>query len=70
MFDQLVFSIRNILLIQLIIIISSAPELTLCLHQEIMKIWKKMSAPFHETPANRIKKRSTFWEIDMTKFEP
>jgi hypothetical protein len=69
MFDQSALTMRNILLIPLIVL-SIAPELTLCFAQETAKILKKLRAPFLVSAANAAKKKSTFWEIDMTKFEP
>ena len=69
MLDPAVLSIRNILLIPLIALIVT-PEQAFCLVQETVKIWKKLCAPLRVFAANATKKKSSFWEIDMTKFEP
>lgn len=65
---DLIIGIRNIMLVQLGMIVMMPGHLLL-VRQKLIRIWKSINAPFHqkrETP----KKRSKFWEIDMTKFEP
>ena len=63
---ELTLGIRNLLLVQLMLIITS-PGHTLLVRQELLKIWKCITAP---ALFKKNKKQNSFWEIDMTKFEP
>jgi hypothetical protein len=65
---DLIIGIRNILLLQLVMIVMMPGHLLL-VRQELIKIWKSINTPFYQKRATP-KKRSKFWEIDMTKFEP
>lgn len=62
------FGIRNVLLVQLLILIM-VPEYAVHIRQEMIRIWRSINAPFLQRIKAR-KKGSSFWEIDMTKFEP
>lgn len=67
--DEIMFSIRNILLLQLLTFVV-APDYAFQVHQQLLKIWKSLNTPMLlKKPAGQ-KKREKFWEIDMTKFEP
>ncbi len=67
--DEMTFSIRNILLLQLLTLVA-VPDYAFQARQRLLKIWKSLSASvFPKKPASP-KKRKRFWEIDMTKFEP
>lgn len=67
--EELIITIRNILLVQLVMVsVSLAPERAVLVRQEFLKIWKSLNAPF--LPKKTDKGREKFWEIDMTKFEP
>ncbi len=65
---EVIIGIRNILLVQLVTIIL-APSHVLLISREITRIWQSINAPFLQRKPVR-RKGSTFWEIDMTKFEP
>jgi hypothetical protein len=60
--------IRNILLIQLVIVLM-VPDHAVLVRQELIRIWKSINAPLLRKKETR-KKGSRFWEIDMTAFEP
>ncbi len=67
--DEMMFSIRNILLLQLLTLVA-APDYAFQARRRLLKIWKSLNAPmFPKKPIGQ-KKRERFWEIDMTKFEP
>ena len=69
MFDsELVFCIRTIVFAH-VLILTMTPELTLRLQHELVKLWKTLKAPILLKQA-RQQKKSSFWEVDMTKFEP
>lgn len=67
-FSEFTIGIRNILLVQFLIIIM-APDQAVYVQQEMIRIWRSINAPFLHGKETR-KKGSRFWEIDMTKFEP
>ncbi len=65
---EFILCMRNLLLVQLVMIIL-APGHVLQVSRELTRIWRSINAPFpQQKPVRR--KGSTFWEIDMTKFEP
>jgi hypothetical protein len=67
--NELIIEIRTVLLLQLIVM-TMASDRAVLVHQELRKIWKTLNAPvLPKKPAPANKGRS-FWEIDMTKFEP
>jgi hypothetical protein len=61
-------SIRNILLVQLMVIVLVPGHVALVRH-ELLKIWKRINEPLFFNK-ERGEKKNKFWEIDMTKFEP
>lgn len=63
-----VLAIRNILLLQLMVI-ALVPGHVALVRQELLKIWKRINEPFSFKKTTD-KKKNRFWEIDMTKFEP
>ena len=67
--DAFVITIRNILLLQLIVM-TMAPEKVVLARQEILKFWKELKTPLFPKTAKKPANRGRFWEIDMTKFEP
>ncbi len=66
--DKIAFSIRNILLLQLLTL-AVVPDYAFEIRQRLLKIWESLNAPMLPKRP-RLKKRERFWEIDMTKFEP
>lgn len=64
--SELTIAIRNILLVQLLVIMVPGHPVPVC--RQLLNIWKLVtsSEPKKETR----KKPNKFWEIDMTKFEP
>jgi hypothetical protein len=65
---ELTIGIRNILLMQLMII-AALPGHLFLFRRELVRIWRSINAPFLQKKETR-RKGSRFWEIDMTKFEP
>jgi hypothetical protein len=65
--DEIVFSIRNILLLQLVVS-ATIPEKTAQLRHDLVRMWKTLAARLVVNWSNSPVKK--FWEIDMTKFEP
>jgi len=68
--SDIIIAIRDILLIQLLMIVT-VPAHAYLVRQELLKIWKIINTPVlpkKNTLSN--KKSGSFWEIDMTKFEP
>jgi len=68
--DAFAITVRNILLL-LLIIMTIAPGRVMPARQELLKLWKTLRPPLfskNTKPAGNC--RGTFWEIDMTKFEP
>jgi len=66
----LVINLRNMLLIQLLLVLAFAGN-TAVVHKELLRIWKTLKVPFIAPRPNRTNHKSNkFWEIDMTKFEP
>lgn len=66
--DDLSLVMRNILFVQLMLL-ATTPEFTLRLRHELVRLWRTLRAPVAVKKAGPAKK-SKFWEIDMTKFEP
>jgi hypothetical protein len=65
-----ILGIRNILLIQLLLIVTS-PAQAIQVRRELLKIWKRNNTsvlPKENALSN--KKKGSFWEIDLTRFEP
>jgi len=68
--SDIIIVIRNILLIQLLLIVT-APALAIQVRRELLKIWKLINTPvLPKENALSNKKKGSFWEIDMTRFEP
>ena len=69
--SDIIIDIRNILIIQMVMIFAvPADAFRVC--KELMKIWKALITPV-ELPKQKAlsnKKKGSFWEVDMTKFEP
>lgn len=65
---HLSIGIRNILLVQLFLLVM-VPEHAFAVRRELQRLWRSIHAPFRQKKEPE-KKRSKFWEIDMTKFEP
>jgi hypothetical protein len=65
-------NLRNILLFQLLVVIAFARAVNApVIHQELLRIWKKLKTPFLPIKSTMTNHASNkFWEIDMTKFEP
>jgi hypothetical protein len=66
--DEFTIVIRNILLVQLLMI-TALPGHTSVFRLQLIRIWRSINAPFLQKKNTR-RKGSRFWEIDMTKFEP
>jgi hypothetical protein len=66
---ELIIGIRNILLVQLVIM-TLAPERVALVYQGLRKLLKSFTvlAPVAKTGSDS--KSKSFWEIDMTYFEP
>jgi hypothetical protein len=63
-------NLRNIMFFQLLVFLAFAGNAPI-IHQELLKIWKTLKAPFLPVRSiNTNHKSNKFWEIDMTKFEP
>lgn len=65
--SELTLEIRNILLIQLLLVLM-LPGYAVLACSRLISIWKSIKAPFPKEETS--KKRNKFREIDMTKFEP
>ena len=61
-------AIRNILLVQLMVIVLVPGHVAL-FRYELLKIWKRINEPLSFNKETS-RKKNKFWEIDMTKFEP
>ena len=64
----LALSLRNIFLAHLLVL-TAAPEQYLRMRRGLVKLWKTLKAPLFPAQA-RPQKKSSFQEIDMTRFEP
>jgi hypothetical protein len=61
-------ALRNILLLSALITVTVSVTMPQ-LQQELLKLWKTLKTPkLPKKPASQ--KSDSFWEIDMTKFEP
>jgi hypothetical protein len=67
--DEVLFTLRNILLVQMAVV-SLAPEHALLVHQKIRKMGKSLRSSVSPKKPAQAGKGKSFWEIDMTKFEP
>lgn len=65
---EFTIGIRNILLVQFLLI-AAFPGHAALFRLQLIRIWRSINAPFLWKKETR-RKRSRFWEIDMTKFEP
>ena len=63
------FSIRNILLLQLLTFAVARDSVCLA-RQKLSKIWKSFTTLLRSKKPAAGGKKGKFWEIDMTKFEP
>ncbi len=63
---ELNIGLRNLLLMQLALIFL-APTYAFEVRRELLRLWRSIHAPFLRKKAP---KKGSFWEIDMTKFEP
>ena len=61
-----------ILFFQLLVALAYAQAVNaLVIHNDLLRIWKTLKAPFLQLKSTRTNHKSNnFWEIDMTKFEP
>ncbi len=59
--------LRNVLLVHLLVVVL-APGYALQAHRELSKLWKTVRTAL--VIRRSCSRRSRFWEIDMTKFEP
>jgi len=64
--DTLILSIRNILLLQLALLLI-APEKYALMYLGICRFWKSLRKANHDEA--RVKGKN-FWEVDMSRFEP
>ncbi len=65
---EFLFSIRNVLLAHLALFAAASPRSNRQLYAKFGRIWKTLRrrlVSLRSKPG-----RSSFWEIDMTKFEP
>ena len=63
-------NLRNIFLFLLLALLAFTGKAPI-IHQELLRIWKKLNTPIRSTRSTRTNHKSNkFWEIDMTKFEP
>jgi hypothetical protein len=67
--DELIIGIRAVLLLQLIVM-TMASDRAVLVHHELRKIWKTLNTPVFPKKSAQANKGKSFWEIDMTKFEP
>jgi hypothetical protein len=67
--QEIIISMRNIMLLQLVAL-SLTPEKAVLVRQELKKIWKTMKTPRLPKKTGPANKGKSFWEIDMTRFEP
>jgi hypothetical protein len=67
--DELIISIRNLFLIQLVIL-TLAPEKFVPVYQGLHRIWKSFLQVALPKKTDAMAKGKSFWEIDMTDFEP
>ncbi len=65
--DNFIIGIRNILLIQLVLALAT-PAYAIEVRRELLRVWRSINAPFLRK--KEASKKGSFWEIDMTKFEP
>jgi hypothetical protein len=65
--DHLAIGLRNLLMLQLLVAVL-APERVIALNRNITRIWRSFLAPLRARKCRPAGK--SFWEIDMTKFEP
>jgi hypothetical protein len=67
--NEISFSMRNILLLQLLtFVVVKDSAFQLC--QKLLKIWKALKDLLLAWKPSGQGKRAKFWEVDMTKFEP
>lgn len=64
---ELILGIRNILLMQLVLLLMM-PSFALEVRRELRRVWRSVNAPFLRKKT--MPKKGSFWEIDLTKFEP
>jgi len=68
--SDIIIGMRNIILIQLLMVVT-VPAHAFRVRRELLKIWKIVNTPMlPKKNALSNKKRGSFWEIDMTRFEP
>jgi hypothetical protein len=66
---EVYFSMRNILLLQLLTLVVARDSACL-VRQKLSRIWKSFTALLRSKKPAAGGKKGKFWEIDMTKFEP
>jgi hypothetical protein len=68
--DIFAISLRNVLLVQLVAVLTFAGNEPI-VQQELLKIWKRLNTPLLPNKTSQTNHKSNkFWEIDLTKFEP
>ena len=68
--DEITITLRNILALTLFTVVIMNDH-SLLVRQELLKIWKTLNTPLlPEKPSRTNHKSNSFWEIDMTDFEP
>jgi len=67
--DTLILSIRNILLLQLALLLI-APEKYALIYLGVCRFWKSLRNATHSNPDEARVKGKNFWEVDMSRFEP
>jgi len=68
--DIVTMILRNMLLAHALVFLTHAGNVPIG-QQELNKIWRTLNATlFPKRPAKTNHKSGSFWEIDMTKFEP
>jgi len=68
--DTCMLILRNMLLVQLLVLLAPAGNMPIC-PQELHKIWQTLNTPLFPKRSTKTNHKSgSFWEIDMTKFEP
>ncbi len=68
--DMRIISLYKVLILQLVILSLSTKMLAMDLH-EFLKILHVLKIPFLPKAKKKAgKRKESFWEIDMTKFEP
>ncbi len=69
MYDlNLIVTLRNALLLQFLVVFLLPDHAAAAVHQNLKRAWMRIQAPLLQK--TQLVRKSRFWEIDMTKFEP